>query len=81
MTHQFMYPNVHPVPGTAPRTDSGDPARAVDARNDTVDGPSSRAHEEQRSGPPVGREGPLRSPPRPAARDRDAATADSILSQ
>jgi len=81
MTHQFMYPAVHPVPGTAPRTDSGDPARAVDARNDTVDGPSSRAHEEQRSGPPVGREGPLRSAPRPAARDRDAATADSILSQ
>jgi len=81
MTHQFMYPNVHPVPGTAPRTDSGDPARAVDARNDTVDGPSSRAHEEQRSGPPVGREGPLRSTPRPAAGDRDAATADSIPSQ
>ena len=61
MTHQFMYPNVNPVRGTAPRTDSGDPGHAVDTDNDTVSGPSSRAHRELRSGPPVGRDGPLRS--------------------
>jgi len=61
MTHQFMYPNVNPVPGTAPGTASGGPADSVDTHNDTVSGASSRAQAERTSGPPVGRDGPLRS--------------------
>jgi hypothetical protein len=72
MTHQFMYPNVSPVRGTAPTTDSGGPASSAGTHNDTVSGPSSRAHKEPRSGPPVGRDWPLRSAPngvRPQRRD------------
>jgi hypothetical protein len=34
ITHQFMYPQVTPVHGTAPRTDSGGPASSVGTHND-----------------------------------------------
>jgi hypothetical protein len=61
MTHEFMYPTVAPAPDTAPSTDSGDPAGSADTHNDTVSGPPARAPKEPRSGPPVKRDGPLRS--------------------
>ena len=60
-THQFMYPEVAPVSGSAPGTDSDGRASSADIHNDTVGGAPSRAQEEPASGPPVRRDGPLRS--------------------
>ena len=76
MAHQFMYPKVDPVRGPAPRTGSGGPADAADTHNDTVSGPASRAHPEPGSGPPVGRDGPLRSAQQPVSA-RSTAVVDA----
>jgi hypothetical protein len=61
MTHEFMYPKVDAVDDTAPETPTGGPARSPGTHNDSVGDASTRGHEEPASGPPVGRDGPLRS--------------------
>jgi hypothetical protein len=69
MTHEFMYPKVAPAPDTGPEADSRGPAGSAGTHNDTAGGAPSGAHEERRSGPPVARDGPLRS-------DHPEGTAD-----
>ena len=63
MTHQFMYPEVTPVHGTTPGTDSGGPASAVGSHNDTASGPTvpSTQGAWERPARRAGRAAPLRT--------------------